>query len=208
MVCVAPVTCSGEGSRRLPVLRSAGVGDLARPPASRARFSREFRRTFGNRHARPARGVWSGPPRCWNTAIRSHGSASTSGSERQLVHDELHPYLRRLADGVPGRLRRRPTARSSDVHVVRLWTPTKPHVSKTRDGGIFSAGHTFHRVSSKRRTMIQIGSAQLWVHDQDEALEYYTKKVGWNPVRRDSPRAGTSAGSRSGPRGKTTSRSP
>ena len=26
--------------------------------------------------------------------------------------------------------------------------------------------------------MIQIGSAQLWVHDQDEALEFYTKKVG------------------------------
>jgi uncharacterized glyoxalase superfamily protein PhnB len=26
--------------------------------------------------------------------------------------------------------------------------------------------------------MIRIGSAQLWVHDQDEALEFYTKKVG------------------------------
>jgi uncharacterized glyoxalase superfamily protein PhnB len=26
--------------------------------------------------------------------------------------------------------------------------------------------------------MIQIGSAQLWVHDQDEALEFYTKRVG------------------------------
>jgi uncharacterized glyoxalase superfamily protein PhnB len=26
--------------------------------------------------------------------------------------------------------------------------------------------------------MIQIGSAQLWVHDQDEALEFYTKQVG------------------------------
>jgi uncharacterized glyoxalase superfamily protein PhnB len=26
--------------------------------------------------------------------------------------------------------------------------------------------------------MLQIGSAQLWVHDQDEALEFYTKKVG------------------------------
>jgi uncharacterized glyoxalase superfamily protein PhnB len=26
--------------------------------------------------------------------------------------------------------------------------------------------------------MIQIGSAQLWVHDQDEALEFYTKNVG------------------------------
>jgi len=26
--------------------------------------------------------------------------------------------------------------------------------------------------------MIRIGTAQLWVHDQDEALEFYTKKVG------------------------------
>ena len=26
--------------------------------------------------------------------------------------------------------------------------------------------------------MIRIGTAQLWVHDQDEALGFYTKKVG------------------------------
>jgi uncharacterized glyoxalase superfamily protein PhnB len=26
--------------------------------------------------------------------------------------------------------------------------------------------------------MMQIGSAQLWVHDQEEALEFYTKRVG------------------------------
>lgn len=26
--------------------------------------------------------------------------------------------------------------------------------------------------------MIRIGTAQLWVHDQDVALEFYTKKVG------------------------------
>jgi catechol 2,3-dioxygenase-like lactoylglutathione lyase family enzyme len=26
--------------------------------------------------------------------------------------------------------------------------------------------------------MIRIGSAQLWVHDQDEALAFYTEKVG------------------------------
>jgi predicted enzyme related to lactoylglutathione lyase len=26
--------------------------------------------------------------------------------------------------------------------------------------------------------MISIGSSQLWVHDQDEALEFYTKQVG------------------------------
>jgi predicted enzyme related to lactoylglutathione lyase len=32
--------------------------------------------------------------------------------------------------------------------------------------------------------VIRIGSAQLWVHDQDEALEFYTKKVGME-VRSD-----------------------
>jgi uncharacterized glyoxalase superfamily protein PhnB len=32
--------------------------------------------------------------------------------------------------------------------------------------------------------MIKIANAQLWVHDQDEALEYYTRKVGFE-VRAD-----------------------
>jgi uncharacterized glyoxalase superfamily protein PhnB len=32
--------------------------------------------------------------------------------------------------------------------------------------------------------MIRIGSAQLWVHNQDEALEFYTKQVGME-VRSD-----------------------
>ena len=27
--------------------------------------------------------------------------------------------------------------------------------------------------------MIKIGTAQLWVHDQDEALAFYTQKLGW-----------------------------
>ena len=33
--------------------------------------------------------------------------------------------------------------------------------------------------------MITIGSAQLWVHDQDEALAFYTQKVGFE-VRMDA----------------------
>jgi catechol 2,3-dioxygenase-like lactoylglutathione lyase family enzyme len=33
--------------------------------------------------------------------------------------------------------------------------------------------------------MISIGSAQLWVHDQDEALDFYTKKLGFE-VRADA----------------------
>jgi uncharacterized glyoxalase superfamily protein PhnB len=32
--------------------------------------------------------------------------------------------------------------------------------------------------------MMKISTAQLWVHDQDEALEFYTKKLGWE-VRTD-----------------------
>jgi predicted enzyme related to lactoylglutathione lyase len=33
--------------------------------------------------------------------------------------------------------------------------------------------------------MIKIGTAQLWVHDQAEALDFYTKKLGWE-VRADA----------------------
>ena len=32
--------------------------------------------------------------------------------------------------------------------------------------------------------MIKLGTAQLWVHDQDEALAFYTDKLGWE-VRSD-----------------------
>jgi predicted enzyme related to lactoylglutathione lyase len=32
--------------------------------------------------------------------------------------------------------------------------------------------------------MIRIASAQLWVHDQDEALAFYTQKLGWE-IRAD-----------------------
>ncbi|HZV75407.1 MAG TPA: VOC family protein [Conexibacter sp.] len=32
--------------------------------------------------------------------------------------------------------------------------------------------------------MIRVANAQLWVHDQDEALAFYTQKLGWE-VRAD-----------------------
>jgi predicted enzyme related to lactoylglutathione lyase len=32
--------------------------------------------------------------------------------------------------------------------------------------------------------MIKVSNAQLWVHDQDEALAFYTQKLGWE-VRSD-----------------------
>jgi uncharacterized glyoxalase superfamily protein PhnB len=33
--------------------------------------------------------------------------------------------------------------------------------------------------STKEDTMIKVANAQLWVHDQDEALAFYTQKVGF-----------------------------
>jgi predicted enzyme related to lactoylglutathione lyase len=33
--------------------------------------------------------------------------------------------------------------------------------------------------------MIKLSTAQLWVNDQDEALDFYTKKLGWE-VRTDA----------------------
>jgi uncharacterized glyoxalase superfamily protein PhnB len=37
---------------------------------------------------------------------------------------------------------------------------------------------TSHKQSSKEKQMIRIATAQLWVNDQDEALEFYTQKLG------------------------------
>jgi predicted enzyme related to lactoylglutathione lyase len=36
----------------------------------------------------------------------------------------------------------------------------------------------------RRKRMIKLSTAQVWVRDQDEALEFYTRKVGWQ-VRSD-----------------------
>jgi predicted enzyme related to lactoylglutathione lyase len=38
--------------------------------------------------------------------------------------------------------------------------------------------------STLEDTMIRLANAQLWVHDQDEALAFYTQKLGWE-VRSD-----------------------
>ena len=54
--------------------------------------------------------------------------------------------------------------------------------------------------------MITIANAQFWVHDQDEALAFYTRTLGWE-VRSDVTMAewGTSAGSSSAPSARPTS---
>ena len=56
--------------------------------------------------------------------------------------------------------------------------------------------------------MIRIANAQLWVHDQDEALDFYTEKLGME-VRSDVtlPEMGDFRWLRSGRPARTTSRS-
>src|ERR1700722_4481883 len=41
----------------------------------------------------------------------------------------------------------------------------------------FSIGRS--QFAQKRGTMIKISFAGVWVHDQDEALAFYTEKLGW-----------------------------
>ena len=53
--------------------------------------------------------------------------------------------------------------------------------------------------------MIKLANAQFWVHDQDEALAFYTKTLGWE-VRADvTIEAWNFRGSASGRQGKTAS---
>ena len=56
--------------------------------------------------------------------------------------------------------------------------------------------------------MLRIANAQVWVHDQEEALAFYTEKVGME-VRADVtlPEMGTFGGSPWGRWGNPTSRS-
>src|SRR3954469_17719761 len=43
---------------------------------------------------------------------------------------------------------------------------------------------TAHPARRSVLSMMRIANAQLWVHDQDEALAFYTDKMGWE-VRSD-----------------------
>src|ERR1039458_7079898 len=62
--------------------------------------------------------------------------------------------------------------------------------------------------SDQEELMIKIANVQLWVHDQDEALAFYTQKIGLRCASMSrSPRWATSAGLRAGLPGSPTCRS-
>jgi predicted enzyme related to lactoylglutathione lyase len=62
-----------------------------------------------------------------------------------------------------------------------------PHVSRRQRLGARLASlaqATYFNPTEVHNMSIKLSNAQLWVHDQDEALDFYTNKVGWE-VRSD-----------------------
>src|SRR5207247_8703972 len=109
--------------------------------------------------------------------IGAAASRSLTHRERQASVHHVDDLLPRLAPAG-----RRPRA-DPGLRLACLRAPAIPHVSRRQTP---RASLTCLRRHPRRGggRMIRIGTAQLWVHDQDEALAFYTKQVGME-VRSD-----------------------
>ena len=164
------------------------VGDMADVAGlSRAHFSREFRRAFGDsphaylltRRLERAAALLRSTDRsvadiCFSVGLASVGSFTTSFTR---TYGARRPPT-------AGHSRRRASTRSFRRCVVRLYGRPQHRTfgeDSESDAGLASRA----TVPSTRRTpMIKIANAQLWVNDQDEALAFYTQKLGME-VRAD-----------------------
>ena len=111
------------------------VDDLARAAGlSRAHFSREFRRAFGESpHAYLLTRRLERAAALLRTTDRSVADICSRGraEQRRLVHDQLHADVRRLADAPTARRSRRPPpAPGPGVRRARLRAAATPHVSR------------------------------------------------------------------------------
>ena len=161
------------------------VDDLAAAAGlSRAHFSRMFTRTFGE------------SPRAYLQTRRLERAAAllryTDRSvadicvmvglpEPRLVHDELRAGSTAAARGLPREhaARRHRTPGCRVACCARDTRPLPDSRVKTAHGE--KTGPTSDRSVGP---MMRIGSAHLWVHDQEVALKFWTEKVGME-VRED-----------------------
>ncbi len=156
---------------------------------SRAHFSSEFKRAFGEspheylltRRLERAAALlrttdYSVADICMEVGLSSVGSFTTS--------------FRRMFGRSPTAYRAAfpPAANLALIPACVLRAYGRPQNRTFREDG-----REGHFVASDNRSnnahrgavpMIKIGTTQLWVHDQNEALEFYTKKLGWQ-VRAD-----------------------
>jgi AraC-like DNA-binding protein/catechol 2,3-dioxygenase-like lactoylglutathione lyase family enzyme len=150
-----------------------GVSDMARAAGlSRAHFSREFRRAFGD------------PPHTYLLTRRlERAAALLRNTDRSVTDICLSVGLRSLASFTTSFTRAygmSPTAyRAGLVRAARIRSPAIQHISINRIElpRLASRGDKINH-SKARLTMIKLSTTQLWVHDQDEALDFWTNKVG------------------------------
>ena len=201
--------CPGRSRARLPAARPAPaaapatsptratpsrstVADMARGRRALARaLQREFRRAFGET---PARVPPDPPPGAGRSAAAHDRPArSTEICLRGRACSSLGSFTTSFTrtygmspERVPGRVPAggRPGAGAG----VRRAAPTAGRRHRTfreaaaprRGLGIAATVTT----PTRRTRMMRIANAQLWVHDQEEALAFYTEKVGME-VRAD-----------------------
>ena len=180
------------------------VDDMAAAAGlTRAHFSREFRRAFGEpphtylltrrleRAAALLRNTDSSVTEiCYSVGLRSLGSFTTSFTRTfgvsPTAYRAAHPPAAERAL-VPACFVR---AYSRPLHRVARLRHAGPALAKTarfeKSGP--APGASFARrqfpLDSRRHRMMKIANAQLWVHDQDEALAFWRDKVGME-VRAD-----------------------
>src|SRR5262249_18984587 len=133
-----------------------GVDDLARTAGlSRAHFSREFRRAFGEsphaylltRRLERAAALLRSTDRSVSSICFADARAlgrldllRARPPQRRVVHDELHPRVRDDADRVPRALPACFAARAHPgVRAARARASATPHVSRRRSGRAFVA---------------------------------------------------------------------
>ena len=166
-----------------------GVDDMAREAGlSRAHFIREFRRAFGDsphaylltRRLERAAALLrttdhSVADICFSVGLQSLGSFTTSFTRMFGVSPAAY------------RARYPPAADMALVPALRgarLRAPATPHFSRRQRVAARVTSPAPQRRRQRSQTMIKVGTAQLWVHDQDEALAFWTEKVGME-VRAD-----------------------
>ena len=164
------------------------VPDLAAAAGlSPAHFSREFKRTFGESpHQYLLTRRLERAAALLRTTDRSIADIcfAVGWQQPRLVHHQLPSDVRADPAGLPGHV---PARRARMSASRAAWPrPTAARrtarFEKTRPSPPPSVGQRTD--PAEEDTMIKIANAQFWVHDQDEALDFYTRTLGWE-VRAD-----------------------
>ena len=164
------------------------VADLARAAGlSPAHFSREFRRTFGEpphqylltRRLERAAALLRNTDRTVTEICFAVGLSSLGLVHHQLPAGLRHDAARPTAAAFPPARRH---IRDPRLRGPGLRPPAEPHVSRSR--AVLPSVASPVEPTTRRTPMIKIANAQFWVHDQDEALAFYTRTLGWE-VRSD-----------------------